>query len=204
MKCLFATTNKAKIRYYVTKLRERGIEVITLEDLNMACDIDETGKDPVENAIIKARAYYELSGVPTIALDDGLFLEGVPDHIQPGTHVRRVNGKRLNDKEMIDYYIGLVNQYGDNGALKGYFLKGVAIVDQNHTYTFDYKAKRCFTNKQSQVIDEGYPLASIQIISPFNKFKSELTVEEEKRTIDIEQKDIFEFILKTISTIEQA
>ena len=44
MKCLFATTNKAKIRYYVTKLRERGIEVITLEDLNMACDIDETGK----------------------------------------------------------------------------------------------------------------------------------------------------------------
>ena len=133
-----------------------------------------------------------------------MFLEGVPAHIQPGTHVRRVNGKRLNDKEMIDYYIGLVNQYGDNGALKGYFLKGVAIVDQNHTYTFDYKAKRCFTNKQSQVIDEGYPLASIQIISPFNKFKSELTVEEEKRTIDIEQKDIFEFILKTISTIEQA
>ncbi|CVH76347.1 Non-canonical purine NTP pyrophosphatase [Clostridiales bacterium CHKCI006] len=204
MKYLFATTNKAKIRYYATKLRERGIEVITLEDLNITCDVDETGKDPVENAIIKARAYYELSGVPTIALDDGLFLEGVPAHIQPGTHVRRVNGKRLNDKEMIDYYIGLVNQYGDNGALKGYFLKGVAIVDQNSVSTFDYKAKRCFTNKQSQVIDEGYPLASIQIISPFNKFKSELTEEEEKRTIDIEQKDIFEFILKTISTIEQA
>ena len=56
MKYLFATTNKAKIRYYVTKLRERGIEVITLEDLNMACDVDETGKDPVENAVIKARS----------------------------------------------------------------------------------------------------------------------------------------------------
>ena len=204
MKCLFATTNKAKIRYYVTKLRELGIEIVTLEDLNIACDVDEMGRDPVENAVIKARAYYELSGMPTIALDDGLFLEGVPDHIQPGTHVRRVNGKRLNDKEMIDYYIGLVNQYGDNGALKGYFLKGVAIVDQNSVYTFDYKAKRCFTNKQSQVIDQGYPLASIQIISPFNKFKSELTKKEEKRTMDIEQQSIFEFILNTIPTIEQA
>lgn len=204
MKCLFATTNKAKIRYYVTKLRELGIEIVTLEDLNIACDVDETGRDPVENAVIKARAYYELSGMPTIALDDSLFLEGVPDHIQPGTHVRRVNGKRLNDKEMIDYYIGLVNQYGDNGALKGYFLKGVAIVDQNSVYTFDYKAKRCFTNKQSPVIDEGYPLASIQIISPFNKFKSELTKEEEKRTMDIEQQSIFGFILNTIPTIEQA
>ena len=40
MKCLFATTNKAKIRYYVTKLRERGIEVITLEDLKITCDVD--------------------------------------------------------------------------------------------------------------------------------------------------------------------
>ncbi len=46
MKYLFATTNKAKIRYYVTKLRERGIEVITLEDLNMACDIDRDRERP--------------------------------------------------------------------------------------------------------------------------------------------------------------
>ena len=54
-----------------------------------------------------------------------------------------------------------------------------------------------------KVIDEGYPLASIQIISSLNKFKSELTLEEEKRTMDVEQKDIFDFLLNTISTIEQ-
>lgn len=203
MKYLLATTNKAKIRYYGTKLKERGIEIVTLEDLNIECDVDETGENPIENAVIKASAYHKLSGMPTIALDEGLFLEGVPDNIQPGTHVRRVNGKRLNDIEMIEYYIDLVNKYGENGTLKGYFLKGVAIVNQNNTYTFNYKANRYFTNKQSEVIDEGYPLASIQIISSLNKFKSELTEEEEKITMDIEQKDIFEFILNTISTIEQ-
>lgn len=203
MKYLLATTNKAKIRYYGTKLREHGIEIVTLKDLNIECDVDETGKNPIENAIIKASAYHKISGMPTIALDEGLFLEGVPDNIQPGTHVRRVNGKRLNDIEMIEYYIDLVNKYGENGTLKGYFLKGVAIVNQNNTYTFEYKANRCFTNRQSEVIDEGYPLASIQIISALNKFKSELTEEEEKSTMDVEQKDIFEFILNTISTIEQ-
>lgn len=203
MKYLLATTNKAKIRYYGTKLRERGIETVTPEDLNIACDVDETGKDPIENAIIKSSAYYKLSGMTTIALDEGLFLEGVPDNIQPGTHVRRVNGKRLNDMEMIQYYIDLVNKYGENGTLKGYFLKGVAIVDQNNTYTFEHKADRCFTNRQSKMIDEGYPLASIQIISSLNKFKSELTEEEEKSTMDVEQKDIFEFIINTVSTIEQ-
>lgn len=203
MKYLLATTNKAKIRYYGTKLKERGIEIVTLKDLNIDCDIDETGKNPIENAVIKASAYSKLSGMPTIALDEGLFLEGVPDNIQPGTHVRRINGKRLNDVEMIEYYIDLVNKYGDNGTLKGYFLKGVAIVNQDNTYTFDYKANRCFTNKQSNIIDEGYPLASIQIISSLNKFKSELTEEEEKTIMDVEQKDIFGFILNTIAEIEQ-
>lgn len=203
MKYLLATTNKAKIRYYGTKLKERGIEIVTLEDINIECDVDETGKNPIENAIIKASAYHKLSGMPTIALDEGLFLDGVPDSIQPGTHVRRINGKRLTDIEMIEYYIDLVNKYGENGILKGYFLKGVAIVNQNDTYTFDYKANRCFTNKQSKIIDEGYSLASIQIISSLNKFKSELTEDEEKSTMDVEQKDIFKFILNTISTIEQ-
>ena len=117
MKYLLATTNKAKIRYYGTKLREQGVEIVTLEDLNIKCNVDETGKNPIENAIIKASAYNQISGMPTIALDEGLFLKGVPDHIQPGTHVRRVNGKRLNDIEMIEYYIDLVNKYGENGIL---------------------------------------------------------------------------------------
>ncbi len=203
MKYLLATTNKAKIRYYGTKLKKRGIEIITLEDLNIECEVDETGKNPIENAIIKASVYHELSGLPTIALDEGLFLEGVPDSIQPGTHVRRVNGKRLNDSEMIDHYIDLVNKYGNDGILNGYFLKGVAIVNQDSTYTFDYRDNRQFTNKQSEVIDDGYPLASIQIISSLNKFKSELTEDEERTTIDVEQTKIFEFILNTISKIEQ-
>lgn len=203
MKVLLATTNKAKIRYYGTKLKKSGIEIVTLEELDINCEVDETGNNPIDNAIIKAKAYNQISELPTIALDEGLFLEGIPSKIQPGTHVRRINGKRLNDKEMINYYIDLVNRYGKNGTLRGYFLKGVAIVNQDSIYTFDYKANRCFTNKQSEVIDEGYPLASIQIVSSLNKFKSELTEEEEKITMDVEQKDIFEFILNTISTIEQ-
>ncbi len=203
MAYLLATTNKAKIRYYGSRLKERGIEIVTLNEIGIACEVDETGRDPVENAVIKAEAYNKRSGMPTIALDDGLFLDGVPDGIQPGTHVRRANGKRLNDAEMIDYYVELVNRYGENGRLKGYFLKGVAIVSQGHTYTFSHKADRCFTSQQSEVIDEGYPLASIQMISSLNKFKSELTQEEEKITMDVEQREIFEFIANSIAAMER-
>lgn len=203
MKYLLATTNKAKIRYYGSKFKEKGIDIITLNDMDIDVEVDETGKNPTENAIIKASEYNNLSNLPTIALDEGLFLEGVPEEMQPGTHVRRVNDRRLDDKEMIEHYISLVNKYGISGRLYGYFLKGVAIVNGDETYTFEYKAKREFTNRQSSVIDEGYPLASIQIIESVGKFKSELTEEEEKITLDVEQKDIFDFILNTIYTIEQ-
>ena len=203
MKYLFATTNKAKIRRFGDRLKAQGIELVTLNDLNIDVDVDETGNNPIENAIIKAKAYNKISNLTTIAIDDGLFLNNVPDEIQPGTHVRRVNGKRLNDNEMIEHYIGLVNKYGNNGELLGYFVKGVAIVDGENTYTFDFKSDRKFTNKQSQKIDEGYPLASIQIVEKFGKFKSELTKEEEEIALSEERLKITNFILDTIDTIEK-
>ena len=202
MKYLFATTNKAKIRRYGTRLIENGIEILTLDDLNIDVDINENGNNPIENAIIKATSYNKMSNMVTIAMDDGLFLYNVPDEVQPGTHVRRVNGKRLDDKEMIEHYISLVNKYGTNGELLGYFTKGVAIVNGDDIYKFEHKSDRKFTNKQSKIIDEGYPLASIQIVQPFGKFKSELTKEEESLVMNVEQKNILSFILDTINTIE--
>ena len=203
MKYLFATTNKAKIRRYAKELIKNGIEIVTLDDLNINIDVNETGNNSVENAIIKATEYNKISDMVTIAMDDELFLYNVPDEIQPGTHVRRVKGKRLNDQEMIEHYISLVNKYGVNGELLGYFRKGVAVVNKNDIYTYEHKSDRKFTNKKSEVIDKGYPLASIQLVEPFGKFKSELTKEEEEKVLNAEQRDILSFILDTINIIEE-
>ena len=117
LKFLFATTNKAKIEFYANKLKDNGLDIVTIKDLNISCDIDETGKDPIENALIKAKHYNKLSKLPTIAIDDGLYFYDVDESINPGTHVRRVNNKILTDREMLDYYINLVNQYGTDGYL---------------------------------------------------------------------------------------
>lgn len=202
MKILLATTNEAKIRYYGDRLKEKGINLVTLRDLKIDVDVDEDGHDPIENAIIKAKAYNKISHLPTIALDDGLFFEGVPEEIQPGTHVRRIDGKRLNDLEMIEYYTRLVDCYGVDGKLLGYFLKGIAIVDQDSVYTSSRKSPRLFTNRQSKVVVDGYPLDSIQMIPSLNKFKSELTKEEEVATIDQGNNEIFAFLLQTICQME--
>ena len=52
----------------------------------------------------KAKAYYDATNITTIGMDNNLFIEELPEEKQPGTYVRRINGKELNDEEMIEYY----------------------------------------------------------------------------------------------------
>lgn len=194
MKVLFATTNPAKIKNYASRLIEKGYEIITLKDLKIDIDVEETGATPLENAIIKAKGYYKISNIPTIAIDEGLYLDGIPKHLQPGTHVRRVNGKKLTDEEMITHYINLVNEYGSNGKLTGYFQKGIAILNDNQIDTIEIKAPRCFSDTRCETITPGYPLASIQWVEELNKYKAELTKDEENKLMSKEQKQILDFI----------
>lgn len=201
MKILLATTNDAKIKSYGSKLNKLGFNFVTLKDLNLNYDVEETGNTPVENAIIKATEYSKISSLPSIAIDDGLYFENVPDKLQPGTNVRRINGIRLTDVEMINYYINMVNTYGKDGILKGYFLKGIAICAKDQTFSFESKAYREFTNQQSKVINDGYPLESIQIVPELKKFKSELTEQEKEITIANDQKEVYNFIANTLSKL---
>jgi len=199
MKILFATTNPAKVKTYASRLIEKGYEIVTLKDLKIDIDVEENGTTPLENAVIKAKEYHKISNLPTIAMDEGLYLDGVPKHLQPGTHVRRVNGKKLTDEEMIIHYINLVNQYGINGKLTGFFQKGVAILNDDQIDTIEIKAPRCFSNTRCETITIGYPLASIQWVEELNKYKAELTKEEESKLMSKEQKEILDFIESKIA-----
>ena len=76
MKSLFfATRNKNKIENMEYRLRDYDIKLITPYDLNIDLDINENGKTVTENALIKAKAYYKKTNIPTIAGDSALFVE---------------------------------------------------------------------------------------------------------------------------------
>ena len=93
-KVLFATGNETKAKRFSKGLQEKGIEVITLKDIDAEIEVEENGKDAIENAIIKAKAYSNVMNIPVFAMDDNLYLENVPEEKQPGMYVRRVNGKK--------------------------------------------------------------------------------------------------------------
>ena len=97
MKVLFATTNPAKIKKYAEKLKQKNIEVLTIKDLGINLKPEETGNNAIENAYIKAKAYYDKTKITTIGMDNNLYIEELPEEKQPGTHVRRVNGKEKKE-----------------------------------------------------------------------------------------------------------
>ncbi len=173
MKILFATTNPSKVRYYAEELREVGYDILTIKDLNLEIDVEEDEKTPVENAIKKAKAYYEVTGIKSIAIDDGLFIEGLDEARQPRNEVRRVNGKRLTDEEMLAYYTNIVKELG--GKVKAKWVKGIAIYDGSNCITFEKSSERIFVDKVSKVVNEGYPLDSITYWEQFEKYTSELS-----------------------------
>ena len=198
MKVLFATTNEAKISKFKKAIEKNNIELITIKDLGFKLDIDENGKDAIENAYIKAKAYYDKTSLTTIGMDDALFIEGIEENLQPGTYVRRINGKELNDDEMIKYYTNLVKTHG--GKLVAKWVYGMVICSDKGIakYTWD-KDNFYFVDTSCKMRNIGYPLDSISIIPEFNKYLAELTEEERKVYKNKDNIDeIIEFILKNV------
>ena len=198
-KVLFATGNPSKAKRFSKGLLDKGIEVITLKDIEKDIEINEDGKNAIENAIIKAKAYAEVVDMPVFAMDDNLYLENVPEEKQPGVFVRRVNGKRLTDEEMLQHYTGLVKEYGKDGKLDCKWVYGMAVINEKKeisTYTWE-KGGFYFVEKISDKIRAGYPLDSISINKKLNKYFTDITPEDKKMLSEYES-DVVEFIANSV------
>lgn len=200
---LFATSNQTKAKRFRKGLLEKGIETLTLKDINIKLDVEENGKTAIENALIKARTYYEKTHIPTIGMDDTLYIENIADNLQPGLFVRRVNGKTLNDEEMITYYTNLVKKYGVNGRLNCKCIYGLALIDdegKESTYTW-YKDNFYMVDVPSKKIDPGYPLNSISKYKQIDKYFTD-TTDKDKELIDIAEDDVIKFIEQNLLHID--
>lgn len=197
-KILFATTNPAKLSNYKEILKTEGIELLTLADLNLNLHVEETGRDALENAYIKAKAYFLATGLPTIGMDNNLFIEGIADDKQPGCYVRRVNGKELTDDEMIDYYTKLVKDNG--GKLLAKWVYGMVLVTDKDLYKHSWSYENFYlVDTPSEIRNPGYPLDSISVNPINNKYIVELTLEEQKeRNIRKSSDGVIEFILSSM------
>ena len=197
-KVLFATENASKAKRFRDKLLKNNIEIITINDLSEKISVEENGKDAIENALIKARAYSKVENIPVFAMDDNLYIDDIPEEKQPGMYVRRVNGKRLSDDEMIEYYSSLAHEYGKEGKLTCRWVYGIAVINNGieSTYTWN-KEDFYIVDRPSNKINPGYPLNTISVNKKLNKYFTDLT-SEDKLELKEDESDAVEFLCKSL------
>lgn len=165
MKILYGTTNRAKLEIMEEIVEPLGISIIGLNDLALNIPlITETGKTPLENAQIKATAYYKAFHMPVFSCDSGLYFDELEDDKQPGVHVRRINGRELSDDEMIQYYSSLAKQHG--GQITGRYRDAIyLILNESAIYSsMDISLATepfILTSKPHEKRVEGFPLDSL-------------------------------------------
>ena len=188
MKIIYGTTNKGKLQAMKKALETFDIELIGLGDVECELPhINENGTTPLENAELKARAYYEAFGMPVFSCDSGLYFEELEENEQPGLHVRRINGKELTDDEMIEYYASLAERHG--GRITGRYRNAIYfILDEEHHYSsMDMSiATGPFvlgTVPHPKRV-EGFPLDSLSIDIATGKYYYDLEVKDVSTSVD--------------------
>ena len=94
---VLASKNQKKLAEMQKILGDMGIQVLSQAQAGVDLEPEETGETFEENAVIKARAVCEASGLPAIADDSGLMVDALDG--APGVHSARYGGSHdLSDE----------------------------------------------------------------------------------------------------------
>lgn len=88
---VLATRNRHKVMELVALLRDLGITIRSLDEFPDAPDVVEDGATCEANAIKKARAIAEFTGLPAVADDTGLEVDALGG--RPGVYAARYAGE---------------------------------------------------------------------------------------------------------------
>lgn len=126
---MIATSNAHKVEEFRQMLKPYGYEVKSLLDLKEPIEIEENGTTFEENALIKARAIYELLHIEVIADDSGLAVNAMNG--EPGIYSARFLGRDTSYTEKNQYIIDQVKNAEDKGAQ---FVCAIAHVKKDGTH----------------------------------------------------------------------
>ena len=96
---LIATRNHGKLRELSDLLGDVPFELVSLSDVGVDVDVEETGHTFEDNAVLKAETYRDLSGMLTLADDSGLEVDALGG--EPGVRSARYAGPDATDADRI-------------------------------------------------------------------------------------------------------
>lgn len=182
---IVATTNKdrfIKTKRILNRIAPQ-LKVKSLFDFKGIDIVLETRDSERQNAISKARCYWERLKHNTLSIDVGIYLDGFKEKDQPGAYVHRINQKEKNAgrEEIFDYWYEIVKKHpGLKGRLKRAIVlcsKGKIFIRQMTTKVRfilpKTKPKRISENPLNHfMIPEGF-------VDSFHEMKKEVRIEYE-------------------------
>ncbi len=173
---LYATNNKGKLKEASVFAASKNIELISLNDLGIKLDVDETGRTYKENALLKANAFAEAANDPTlivIADDSGIEIPVLNN--EPGIHSRRWKGYTMSDKEIIDYTLERLKDF-KRTQRNANFVAVLAILQNGQEPHYITESMRCEIMEEpvDATVIEGFPFRSLMYIPELDKMIYEI------------------------------
>ena len=107
---LIATRNVGKLEEISRLIAEAPIQTVSLADVEVDREVDETGETFEANSTLKASTYARLSGLPTLADDSGLEVDALGG--EPGVRSSRYAGDDATDADRVAFLLGRLQNEG--------------------------------------------------------------------------------------------
>ena len=188
MQIVLATHNKGKMSE-INNLLSLSFEVLTLDHFPNIKEIPETGKTLKENAFIKARTVFEMTGLPSLADDTGLEVESLGG--DPGVYSARYAGEQASYQDNCEKLLkNMMRVPKEDREAK--FRTVIAYKDDNRELSCDGSVKGEIALSPKGSFGFGYD--SVFYYPPLEKTFAELS-EEEKNSISHRGRALRKFLL---------
>ena len=148
-KLIFATNNKGKLKEM--QLLLPSIEIISLQDINWAEEIDEPFDTFHENALIKAVTIFKATQLPVLSDDSGLCVEALNG--APGVHSAYYGGHPRTDQKNIDKVLEEMKEIEQRAA---YFKAVLCLIWDGQVHYFEGRVDGHIADKPMGVDGFGY------------------------------------------------
>lgn len=170
---LFGTNNQNKLSE-IRQIVGEHYEVVSLRDLSKDIDVEETENTLEGNATLKAKTYFEVTGIPCFADDTGLEVEALDG--RPGVYSARYAGENCT---YMDNVLKMLEEMQGKTNRKAHFRTVIAFYDGNGLHLFDGIAKGEITREIKG--EGGFGYDPIFLPEGYEKTFAELTPEEKNR-----------------------
>ena len=171
MKIIAATQNKNKVREFGEILS--GFEILTEKDAGVDIDVEETGTTFEENSMLKAKAVFAATGLPSIADDSGLEVDALGG--EPGIYSARYGGAGLDDEGRVRLLLKNMENVADSDRTAR-FVCAITYMDSDEVITVRGECEGVITRAPRG--QNGFGYDPVFYIESLGKTTAELPADE--------------------------